>query len=355
LRLEGLRVLLHAHSFALGLAFGGVAMFVASVVAASTRRRVPDVAGLAFVAAAWLGIRGAWGIELARSSVAWALVLLAFGGAIVAFVTARSAPAKQHVLLITALALAPGAVMLAMVTPLAGSSTSRVALGIATVAVGVGLRDYDAINGPKGAPWLLFAVSAAGVYLAVPDTELARVLLGVALPFVLLSVPKPVCPFGPAGSAALAGVFVWVVFVGGRGRPGSVVGGLATVGFLLAEPIGRRVIGRDRRPRLRRRTLLDPRFDQNQDSWLSRAAIAGLAQFAVAVYASRVVGRYDAALPALLVLMPMVVAVLFAAPEVYPLTGERPKQAERTSRSSSHSHSHGRHRHRHRHSPSGAG
>ena len=122
-------------------------------------------------------------------------------------------------------------------------STWCILMALATIVAAVAIRDFDAMKGDHGAPWMLIAISAAGVYLAVPDTELARVLLGVALPFVLLSIPNALSPIGPAGSAAVAGVFTWVIFVGGRGRPGSVIGGLATLGLLLAEPLGRRWVG----------------------------------------------------------------------------------------------------------------
>ncbi len=349
MRLHGLTVLLHAHSFAVGLAFGGVAFFVSALVAAVSRRRIPDTAGIVFVAAAWLAIRGSWGVALARGSAATALALLACGGALAAVIASRNHISHGQGLAITALALMPGAIMLAVVTPLAGSTTSRVVLAIAAAAIGVGLRDFDATNGARGAPWLLFAISAAGVYLAVPDTELARVLLGVSLPFILLSIPKPICALGPAGSAAMGGLFVWVIVVGGRGRPGSVVGGLATIGLLAAEPIGRGLIGRDRKPwalhATRDRDLTDRnRYAQNQDPWLAAAALAGIIQFGFALYASRVVGRYDAALSALLVLVPMIAVAVFAAPQLFPLKREDGLLEYRQ-----HEHRHHAHRHRSRH------
>jgi hypothetical protein len=312
-------VLLHSHSFTLGLAYGGIAFFVAAIVAATTRRRVPDIAGLTFVAAAWLGVRAAWGAPLARTSAAWAFVMLAAGGALAGLITAHRPEARRHVVLVTATLMIPGAIVLAVVTPLAGSAMARVVLALATIGIGVALRDFDAINGRKGAPWLLFAIAAAGVYLAVPDTELARVFIGVALPFILLSVPFPTVGFGPAGSTAMAGVFTWVVVVGGRGRPGSVVGGLAAIGLLAAEPLGRRLVGRDRTLWAR---VLGPYYrvyDKNQDSWLAAAFFAAIVQSALAIYASRVVGREDIAIWAVLVLAPVAALAIVAAPEMFPL------------------------------------
>lgn len=327
--------LFHARAFALGLAFGGMAFLISATLAATSRRKLPDVAGIAFVAAAWLGVRGAWGSALASGSVALGLILLACGGGMVMVVTRRSPVAERHPLLVTAVAIAPGAVLLAVVTPLVNGTTSRVVIALATIAIGVGIRDFDAMNGPRGAPWLLFAVTAFGVYLAVPDTELARVMLGASLPFILLSVPKPVCPLGPAGSAALAGLFVWVVVVGGRGRPGSVVGGLATIGILVAEPIGRRMFG----------TVTDrtrDRHDRNQDAWLSNALLAAFAQLILAVYSSRVVAREDAALNAFLVLLPLIAIAVVCAPMLYPRDpppGARRHRSRSRSRSRDHTHS----------------
>src|SRR5262245_11422506 len=72
MRLDALNDLFHARAFALGLAFGGVAFLLTSMIGVVRRRRVPDAAGIAFAAAAWLGVRGAWGPELASGPVAFA-------------------------------------------------------------------------------------------------------------------------------------------------------------------------------------------------------------------------------------------------------------------------------------------
>jgi hypothetical protein len=156
------------------------------------------------------------------------------------------------------------------------------------------------------------------VYLAVPDTELARVMLGVALPFVLLSVPKPIFPLGPAGSPAIAGVFVWVVVVGGRGRPGSVVGGLATIGVLVAEPLGRRLFGRLLPPSRR------PKVDNFEEDWRFVAAVAAIAQVVIMLYASRVVAREDAAADALMICVPLIAITAFCVPMLYPKRDQPP-------------------------------
>jgi hypothetical protein len=312
MRLDALNDLVHARAFALGLAFGGIAFLLLSLIGVVRRGRVPDAAGLAFAAAAWLGVRGAWGPELASGSVALALLVISIGGACVVIVNRRTTFGSKFPAAVTAVAIAPGAIYLAKVTPLAGGSTARTVLAVSVIVIGVAMRDFDAMHGPKGAPWLLFLISALGVYLAVPDTELARVMLGVALPFVLLSIPKPIFALGPAGSPALAGVFVWVVVVGGRGRPGSVVGGLATIGVLVAEPLGRRVFGRLLPPSRR------PELDNFEEDWRFIAATAAIAQLVIALYASRVVAREDAAGRALLICLPLIAIATACVPMLYP-------------------------------------
>jgi hypothetical protein len=120
--------------------------------------------------------------------------------------------------------------------------------------------------------------------------------------------------------------------VGGRGRPGSVVGGLATIGVLVAEPMGRRLFGA-----VADRTR--DRHDRNQDAWLSGALVAAFAQMILVLYASRVVAREDTASAAILVLLPMVAVAVIGAPMLYPrdpTPGARGRRA--------HSHSRSRHR-----------
>ena len=347
LHAQGFVDLFHARAFGLGLAYGGVAFFAAMIVGSLSRgrRRNLDFAALAFVAAAWLGVRGAWGSVLASQTTAFALIALALGGAAVHLVSRWVPGARDHPLAVAAAAIAPGAAWLAVATPLAGSVYARVIMALATIVAAVAIRDFDAMKGDHGAPWMLIAISAAGVYLAVPDTELARVLLGVALPFVLLSIPNALSPIGPAGSAAVAGIFTWVIFVGGRGRPGSVVGGLATLGLLLAEPLGRRWVG----ALMTTRTLFPQRRARRPgDEYLLSAAVCAIAQVVLALYASRLVGHENSAVKALLELAPVAALAVVCAPMFYPEAPvrlphrppsgrERPASARSRSSSSGHS------------------
>ena len=107
---------------------------------------------------------------------------------------------------------------------------------IATVGPVSAWFDHDAQGSPV--PAVLLAISVVGVWLTVPDTEEALVLLGaMALP-TLLAWPMGVARLGAVGVHPLVGLYMWVVAWGGRGREGSIVGAAAALGLLLAAPIG---------------------------------------------------------------------------------------------------------------------
>ena len=91
---------------------------------------------------------------------------------------------------------------------------------------------------PKtGLPMPLFGIAALGVFLAVPDTEGAMVLLGVAGIAGFLGWPRPVATLGAAGSYAVVGLYMFVAEGGATGRPASIVASAAVLGLLLIVPI----------------------------------------------------------------------------------------------------------------------
>ena len=71
--------------------------------------------------------------------------------------------------------------------------------------------------------------------MCLPDTEVPLVLLGAAVPVAFLALD------GRASSSASTGAFaalmVAAALVGGVGRPGAVVGGLACLGVLVLAPL----------------------------------------------------------------------------------------------------------------------
>ncbi len=135
------------------------------------------------------------------------------------------------------LALVPGAVVLGAVLSPGWPFWMQVLVTVVTVLGGV-LVDAGDRAAPRWVP-LLLAIGACGVYVCVPDTEAPKALLGAVLATALIGLAVEVVP--TLGSAALTGVFAWVVAFGGFGRPGSVVGGMACLGVVVLVPALRRL------------------------------------------------------------------------------------------------------------------
>jgi len=103
--------------------------------------------------------------------------------------------------------------------------------------VGILVSDFDRRNRTVSVP--LLSITAVGLFFLVPDTELARVLLGVALPVALLGWPLPTARLGTAGAYAATGVLFWAAAIDGRGRPATLIVTVACFGLLVAEPLSR--------------------------------------------------------------------------------------------------------------------
>jgi hypothetical protein len=99
-------------------------------------------------------------------------------------------------------------------------------------------RDLDGRWRATGAPPILLAVSAAGVYFTVPETDEAAILLGGAVVVALLGLGA-VANLGSAGAFAAVGLLVWTAATGGAARPSSIVGSLGCLGLFLVEPLAR--------------------------------------------------------------------------------------------------------------------
>jgi len=175
-------------------------------------RRLSMVAGIALMAAGGWLLERRYGrrpsVDLAWRIIAWILIV---GGAI-------------------ALALRGGiqeTVWLRLMTP-----------AFAVIA-GIMLSKW------RGTPprWLvgpLVLITFAGVWTTVPDTETARVTLGVAIPLAF-ATPKA---FGSrltmAGAFAVGGVLAWVGATGGEARSASIIGAWASLGVVAAMALAAR-------------------------------------------------------------------------------------------------------------------
>jgi hypothetical protein len=113
---------------------------------------------------------------------------------------------------------------------------------LVTVAVSVGAMlaaDFDGTWRREAPGLMLFAISALGVYVAVPDTELAAAVLGVSLPLVLLGWPACLASLGRSGAAGATSLLVWAGAAGGAGRPASIVAVVSCLGLLAGAPAGK--------------------------------------------------------------------------------------------------------------------
>ena len=185
-------------AFAIGLLFGALGYLATGIIAA-LRHRTREGGGVAFAGALFLATRDLYSNRGAPLAFGAALVLLAVGGHLAQRVRPRIwaqwyvGPAR------TALALLPGAAVLAAAFPVETPGWLRFAVGGSAVLTGLLVHDYDATQGPRGAPFLFLLFAAVAVYFTLPDTELPLVMLGVAIPLALISFPQPLRRLGPAG------------------------------------------------------------------------------------------------------------------------------------------------------------
>ncbi len=137
--------------------------------------------------------------------------------------------------------VALGTLGLALSAP---SATAGLFLAAAIVVAAPALRDVVSARGSALTAALL-AVSVAGIWTAVPDTEEILLVGGtLALPLLFTiagGLDRLDVTWSLPASFAIVGPVLWAAVHGGRGRPGSMVGGVACLGLLLVEPAARRI------------------------------------------------------------------------------------------------------------------
>lgn len=223
-----------------GLALGVLALVAGVVVGGlwRTRRGRPcPVAGLLLAAAGAAAVLQA---ERPAPGLVAGLVVLGVAGALV-----DAVPGLR--LLLPVLAV-PGAWLLASSVEVT-QAWAPVAVGVAVTGGGALVADFDLRWSARPLSPALVVVSLAGVFVTVPETKEALPVLGAALPLALLGWPVNLTSLGAGGSLAATGLLTWTVAQGGTFRAASIVGGLACLGMLVAEPLGRLV----QRNRSRRR------------------------------------------------------------------------------------------------------
>jgi hypothetical protein len=218
-----------------GLVAGIVAVGLAiAVTTAGGRRgsgsRLPPAVGLPITVAALAAI----GVSRAPT----ASVVVGLTGVTAAAALAVGWPGGRRVSAVAGLLLTVPFAWLLAVDASSVVWVRAVVTGAATVGpVAAARTDVDL--GPTGLTPALYAVSAAGVFAAVPNTEEAAALLGASMPAALAGLPLGRARLGRVGAAGAAALLVWVAADGSLGREPAVVGAVACLGLLATLPAGR--------------------------------------------------------------------------------------------------------------------
>jgi MFS family permease len=286
--LDTLIDLLTREEFLVGLACGAAALLVVLAVPAHRRRTLFGLGwGTATTVATLVGVQL---IDGRRAGLVAGLVVMAVGGALTArSVTARGLRALGWVLIVA------GACLIPWRGQVDQDAWFFLATPIAAVLVGTGLAHWRTDEQRWIGPF--FALSAFGVWTTVPDTELARLLLGVSVPMALATLPPTSTRVTRAGAYALGGVFAWIPALGGEARPASIIGAWSAIGVIAALPAARAAA--------RTRMVLSPWF------------LAGVHVLIVLV-AARVIGLWTWAIPALIAAVALYLAAMVVLYELDP-------------------------------------
>lgn len=219
---------LTSSEFLTGLVAGVVALAVGFASGVVFRRHRPlALGGALWALAASIALPGL-GTEV------WAgLALLGLAGLVFAHLS--------RLFIVSALVAMPGAWLLAFHGGVGGPAWMPWLVMAAVVLACPLTAETDAFEDRPVLGPLLWAITVAGIYLDVPDTEGLLVLAGAAAPLALLAWPLEFARLGGAGSYAGVGLLVLVTAWGGEGRPASVVGGVACLGVLLTVPMAERI------------------------------------------------------------------------------------------------------------------
>ncbi|MGH8952681.1 MAG: hypothetical protein ACRDX9_14830 [Acidimicrobiia bacterium] len=278
--MDDVLALFETTSFRTGLRLGIIALAIGWALRFATGRyRPPMPIGGVLVAVATI-------LAFYRTEEPLGNALAALGLILVGVLIARITKAPKWV---APLAAIPGAIWLAFGSPISEFTWVRVFIAVLIPVAGYLISDFETRYDRMGLGVVFFTLAALGAFAAVPDTEQALVLIATALPITLLAWPKVAVSLGMEGSFLAVAVLLWVTAAGGGGRPPSIVGSAACLGFLLLEPILVRL----------RPALVDLRFRIRQN-WLG-AVLASIPQFVLVIICSRIAARFSVMLPALLV------------------------------------------------------
>ena len=145
------------------------------------------------------------------------------------------------------LPLTPGAAFLAYQTGPSGPAWVSHLVFLTVVLGSALITDFDRRDhrGALGPAMALFSV--AGVFLCIPDTDQALVMLGAMAPVALTGWPLRLARLGSIGLPAWIGLYAWTVATGGIARLGPIMAATACLGLLALEPVAHAVLCRARR------------------------------------------------------------------------------------------------------------
>ena len=324
--MDFLNDLLSTQDFQLGFVVGVVTVALVVVCVGmlpSTRPLRRGLVGPAWVFASLVAVAGWFGLHRS-GSVPWyvpvSLILLMLGME----VGVRWDKARR-LWLARAMLLAPGAAILAFATEFGRPWWLPWLVFLGTMICGPLVADFDVRVARLGLGPVLFAVTVFGAYVYLPENDMVRGLLGVALPFVLVGIPFRAARLGDGGSVAAVAFFFWIVAREANNVPIQSWVMIFALGLLLVEPIGHRylrtrILGDVRQPdtgpwNMRRRL----RRMQGIGGSIPTAALqltTVAVDLAMVVYVARVAGlseRYpgDSALPMVLLLPAVAGGLLF--------------------------------------------
>lgn len=214
----------------------GVAAVGATLIGAAVAGRLRSGGYLAPIVGLPLAVAALVAIGPSRPPAAG--VLIGLIGVTAAATAVPWSPVGRRMPVVSPLLLAaPFAWLLAIDASQVGWVRAVVMVG-ATVGP-VAATHTDVEWGPTGITPALYAVSAAGVFAAVPNTKAAAALLGVSVPAAAAGWPLGRARLGRAGAAGAAALLVWVAGVGSLGREPAILGAVACLGLLVTLPAGR--------------------------------------------------------------------------------------------------------------------
>ncbi len=182
-------------------------------------------------------------------------------------------------------AVIAGALLVALRGGLPDRFSLQAATAIAIVTCGACLRAWS-LQLPHHLVGPMMAVTTFGIWATVPETEMARALLGAAIPMALGTMAPVSGRLLSSGGFAIAGVVVWASATGGVARPASIIGGWACLGLLLILPFCRP----------------DATGLLERNPWIVLGA-----HTLVVFVASRVIGLWESTIPALVASMALAV------------------------------------------------